>query len=404
MNTKEWFRNLITGAGIIVVTVLLVACGGGGGGGGGEDNSGGDGGDGGDGGPPVTGGGISGAWTITETGKQHNCGVELPLDSFTLNISQNGNLLNITDDEGNTVEAVIYAERFIWQATYADAAPDGTPGAITINPLTASIDGTCDNLAGTANWTWDSFDGSVRCSGTTSFTGSKSPATGCGDFNFGNGDSTPPSIPGSFTLANQSGSIVLTWQDATDDVAVAGYKIYRGNSSPAGEYYASLDIGDISRDEADYLVYSDTGLEPMTNYCYAISAFDAAGNESEVTDTQCIQAPDIPPAAPGNFNAHIQTYGILDAYFRVIVTWQDQSDDETGFEVGYCRATITNPFLPSVGDCAANPDNVLSLPSDSSSHTFSGFSNYFGIKRFRVYVRACKGALCSPAVGGIASP
>ncbi len=404
MNTKKWFRGLITGAGIIVVTVLLVACGGGGGGGGGEDNSGGDGGDGGDGGPPVTGGGISGAWTITETGKQHNCGVELPLDSFTLNISQNGNLLNITDDEGNTVEAVIYAERFIWQATYADAAPDGTPGAITINPLTASIDGTCDNLAGTANWTWDAFDGSVRCSGTTSFTGSKSPATGCGDFNFGNGDSTPPSIPGSFTLANQSGSIVLTWQDATDDVAVAGYKIYRGNSSPAGEYYASLDIGDISRDEADYLVYSDTGLESLRKYCYAVSAFDAAGNESEVTDTQCIETPDIPPAAPGNFNAHIKIEGVLRINFVVIVSWQDQSDDETHFEVGYCRA-VAPRLLPTLEGCAAGPDTMQSLPSDSTSHTFSGFSkvnlenNYI-----RVYVRACKGALCSPAVGRIVSP
>ena len=82
-------------------------------------------------------------------------------------------------------------------------------------------------------------------------------------------DTQPPTVPtGLIATAASSGSIQLNWTASTDNVGVAGYKVYRG-----GSYLASV-AG------ASYL---DTGLTANTSYGYQVSAYDAASpavNES----------------------------------------------------------------------------------------------------------------------------
>jgi hypothetical protein len=82
----------------------------------------------------------------------------------------------------------------------------------------------------------------------------------------GSADSTAPSQPGSLTATAMSSSqINLTWMASTDNVAVTGYKIFRGGVQIATSLTNS---------------YSHTGLTPSTNYSYTVSAYDAAGNNS----------------------------------------------------------------------------------------------------------------------------
>ncbi len=88
-----------------------------------------------------------------------------------------------------------------------------------------------------------------------------------------NQDIAPPSMPGGLTaIAASGGQINLSWNPSTDTFGVAGYKIYRG-----GTFLKSLSETSTS----------DTGLTPNTQYCYAVSAFDAAGNESAPTAEAC---------------------------------------------------------------------------------------------------------------------
>lgn len=104
-------------------------------------------------------------------------------------------------------------------------------------------------------------------------------------------DITPPTIPASLSAtASSTTQIDLSWAAATDNVAVAGYKIYRG-----GTLIASPTT----------LTYSDTGLTPSTQYCYTVSAFDAAGNESAQSSQQCVttQAVPVAPSAPSGITA-----------------------------------------------------------------------------------------------------
>ncbi len=84
--------------------------------------------------------------------------------------------------------------------------------------------------------------------------------------NASGGDATPPSTPAGLTAtAVSSTEIDLGWSASSDNVGVAGYKVYRGGSPIATATGTS---------------YADTGLSPSTSYSYTVAAFDAAGNTS----------------------------------------------------------------------------------------------------------------------------
>ena len=78
-------------------------------------------------------------------------------------------------------------------------------------------------------------------------------------------DDTPPSVPPGLTASWEKRGIRLTWREATDNVAVVGYRIYR---------YGSLLS---STTNLTYLV-NGTGKKPST---YSVRAYDASGNLSD---------------------------------------------------------------------------------------------------------------------------
>lgn len=83
----------------------------------------------------------------------------------------------------------------------------------------------------------------------------------------GRPDSQSPTTPTSLNgEAVATTAVSISWQPATDDVAVAAYDIYR-NGSKVGETSATR--------------YIDTGLATQSNHTYAVRARDAAGNTSE---------------------------------------------------------------------------------------------------------------------------
>lgn len=78
-------------------------------------------------------------------------------------------------------------------------------------------------------------------------------------------DTGPPSVPGGFAAIPISQSqIDLAWAAATDNVGVAGYKVYRGGSLLASP-------GNVTS-------YRDAGLRSATPYSYTVQACDALGN------------------------------------------------------------------------------------------------------------------------------
>ena len=101
-------------------------------------------------------------------------------------------------------------------------------------------------------------------------------------------DTTAPSVPtGLSATAVSASQINLSWTASTDNVAVAGYKIYRNGTQVATTTAVS---------------FADTSLLASTNYSYAVAAFDAAGNISaqsaNVNATTLVSGGTTPPPAP----------------------------------------------------------------------------------------------------------
>ncbi|MDI6794359.1 MAG: fibronectin type III domain-containing protein, partial [bacterium] len=87
-------------------------------------------------------------------------------------------------------------------------------------------------------------------------------------------DITPPSAPANLaTTAVSSSQIDLSWTASTDNIGVAGYRIYSAEGVEIGTSTSTS--------------YSHTGLTVAKQYCYYVKAYDVAGNLSVASTTKC---------------------------------------------------------------------------------------------------------------------
>ncbi|MBA3757412.1 hypothetical protein H0X09_00910 [Candidatus Saccharibacteria bacterium] len=108
---------------------------------------------------------------------------------------------------------------------------------------------------------------SLACTGTGGSASASTTVTVSGT----SADTTPPSIPtGLGHTTTTDSSLSLVWNASSDNVGVKGYKLYRNNALITSPTSTS---------------YVDSGLSAGTSYSYAVSAFDAAGNESAKSAT-----------------------------------------------------------------------------------------------------------------------
>ena len=130
----------------------------------------------------------------------------------------------------------------------------------------------------------------------------------------------PPKSPsGLMTVASSSSQINLTWKDNSNDET--GFKIER---SPNGTSIWTQ----IATVGANVTSYQNTGLTASTTYYYRVRAYNANGDSGySNTANATTQAAAAVPNAPSNLTAT--------AYSPTAVnlSWTDNSDNETGFEI-----------------------------------------------------------------------
>ncbi|MEL6850073.1 MAG: fibronectin type III domain-containing protein, partial [Bacteroidota bacterium] len=124
-------------------------------------------------------------------------------------------------------------------------------------------------------------------------------------------DTLAPSVPTGLAASGITGtSLVLNWNPSTDNTAVAGYQVLQGGQVIATTGGPSLQV---------------TGLSINTAYTFQVRAFDAAGNQSQLStilsvttqDAPDTQAPDVPTGlAFSNLTENSAT-----------ITWNPSSDD-----------------------------------------------------------------------------
>ena len=101
---------------------------------------------------------------------------------------------------------------------------------------------------------------------------------------------TPTNLQGSaFSLEE----IELWWEASADDVAIAGYNIY----------HDGVKIGSVSGTEARV-----QGLQPGTEYCFTVTAFDADNNESGHSNQVCVTTDGFPITTGETWNFEVRSY------------------------------------------------------------------------------------------------
>ncbi|MFS0985622.1 fibronectin type III domain-containing protein [Enterococcus durans] len=83
-------------------------------------------------------------------------------------------------------------------------------------------------------------------------------------------DLESPSIPQNLLVESvTSDTVSLSWGASTDNIGVAGYRVYRDKQL----------VQEVQGEQ-----FTDTGLTEDTEYTYEVRAFDAAGNQSEASN------------------------------------------------------------------------------------------------------------------------
>jgi hypothetical protein len=156
------------------------------------------------------------------------------------------------------------------------------------------------------------------------------------------GDTTPPSTPGTLSASGAtSSSVNLSWGASTDNTGVAGYDVLRATGASGGTFSV---VGTPSGTS-----FADSGLSAGTTYRYQVRARDAAGNNSNVSNTVSVTTQSGGGPGPGGCTVSV---GPPNAW-------------STGYVV---QATVTNS-----GSAATRGWSVpFSLPA---GHQITGFWN-----------------------------
>lgn len=126
-------------------------------------------------------------------------------------------------------------------------------------------------------------------------------------------DTVPPSSPTSLVATPVSATqIDLSWEASTDDLGVVGYRLYRdGSATPLTTVPATST--------------SDSGLSAATQFCYQVSAVDAAGNESAPSAETCATTEAIPDTTPPTVPGGLVAEAVSD--IQIVLSWNAATDD-----------------------------------------------------------------------------
>jgi YD repeat-containing protein len=286
--------------------------------------------------------------------------------SATYGYDAKGRVSSITYDDGTVVEYSYDANGNRTGATKTTPPPDTSPPTAPGNPTFTNITMT----SATANWTvasdnrgvigydyrinsgaWQTLGNVMTVpltglSAATSYTVSvraRDAASNLGPSSSGSfttPDTAAPSVPtGLSASAPNSSTVNLSWSASSDNVAVTGYRVYRGG----------VHIGDTA---ATPRTFSDGGRTGSTTYSYQVSARDAAANYSALSSAVSVTTPDtIAPSAPTSLSASAVSPS------QINLSWGGSSDTGGSGLAGY-RVYRNGSHIANTGS-TSYPDGGL---------------------------------------------
>jgi chitodextrinase len=165
-------------------------------------------------------------------------------------------------------------------------------------------------------------------------------------------DTAAPSTPtGLVATPISSSRINLSWAASTDNVAVTGYRVFRGGA-------LLLTLGNVT-------TYQDSNLGAGTTYVYTVRALDAAGNVSGnstlVSATTSAALDTTPPTTPTNLMASATSPS------QVALSWSASTDNDAVADYRVYRngLLIANVTSTTYQESSLSPSTVYSYNVDA---------------------------------------
>ncbi len=149
-------------------------------------------------------------------------------------------------------------------------------------------------------------------------------------------DNTPPAVPtGVFSVTGDE-LVTVYWNDLYYDVQprdLEGYVVYRSTQGPNGPFFPLVEIGwdEYFDSQTGLHWYDDTDVNNGTTYDYAVSSFDLAGNESELSFEEVFDTP-----RPEGFNMELVSFTV--------------DPTRSGFDFSLLEDGRVNPTPPTTAD------------------------------------------------------
>lgn len=147
-------------------------------------------------------------------------------------------------------------------------------------------------------------------------------------------DTSAPTIPAGITATPQSAVAVrVSWQAASDNVGVTGYRVFR-DGSPVGTVAGTS--------------FDDSGLTPGAAYAYSVAAYDAAGNVSSRSAQAQVTMPatsgTVYQANPGNYLSLLSSLRPGDTLVLAAGTYDDPNNPP-GLPLFNLNGTAAQPIV-----------------------------------------------------------
>ncbi len=199
------------------------------------------------------------------------------------------------------------------------------------------------------------------------------------------GDAEPPTAPANLSSPAQTDRTVdLAWDPSTDNAGVTRYLIYRDGAEVGSSTATS---------------YTDSGLQPETDYSYTVRARDAAGNHSDPSNELSVTTQPGEPAAvfrvdgQGNVTKDGQLFPVRCGSWFGLEGRHEPSDDATNPSGAPMELYVGNTFWANGGsgtgrtiqqtmdEITARGINVVRLPVvpqtlDENPHDPQGMAPY----------------------------
>lgn len=149
-------------------------------------------------------------------------------------------------------------------------------------------------------------------------------------------DTTPPSTPTGLTVGSATGgSLRVSWNASTDNVAVTGYDLSRDGGTPTTVTGTATTV---------------TGLSPGTTYRFKVRARDAAGNTSAFTAEAAGTTTNDPPP-PSGATLPLAPYVDMGAWPTPSLTQMSSASGVKSFTLAFitasaCKAMWFNAYDP----------------------------------------------------------